>query len=77
MTVTSQNAPGIEEFVEEVKDWPVTGIAFTFYVPSVDDDTGLGWPDLRDRRRVDNLRRDAAEIAHDLRLPELVDHRVE
>jgi MoaA/NifB/PqqE/SkfB family radical SAM enzyme len=52
MTVTAQNADGIEEFVEEVKDWPVTGIAFTFYVPSVDDDTGLGWRDLRDRDPV-------------------------
>jgi MoaA/NifB/PqqE/SkfB family radical SAM enzyme len=52
MTVTSQNAAGIEAFVEEVKGWPVTGIAFTFYVPSVEDDTGLGWPDLRDRDPV-------------------------
>jgi MoaA/NifB/PqqE/SkfB family radical SAM enzyme len=52
MTVTAQNADGIEEFVEEVKDWPVTGIAFTFYVPCVDDQTGLGWPDLRDRDAV-------------------------
>lgn len=52
MTVTRQNAAGIEAFVEEVKDWPVSGIAFTFYVPSVDDDTGLGWPDLRDRDPV-------------------------
>jgi MoaA/NifB/PqqE/SkfB family radical SAM enzyme len=52
MTVTSQNAAGIEAFVEEVKDWPVTGIAFTFYVPSENDDTGLGWPDLRDRDAV-------------------------
>jgi MoaA/NifB/PqqE/SkfB family radical SAM enzyme len=52
MTVTAQNSDGIEEFVEGVKDWPVTGIAFTFYVPSVEDDTGLGWPDLRDRDPV-------------------------
>ena len=52
MTVTSQNSAGIEAFVEEVKDWPVTGIAFTFYVPSVNDSTGLGWPNLRDRDPV-------------------------
>lgn len=52
MTVTRQNAGGIEAFVEEVKDWPVTGIAFTFYVPSVDDQTGLGWHDLRERDTV-------------------------
>jgi MoaA/NifB/PqqE/SkfB family radical SAM enzyme len=52
MTVTRQNAAGIEAFVEEVKDWPVTGIAFTFYVPSVNESTGLGWQDLRDRDPV-------------------------
>ena len=52
MTVTAENSAGIEAFVEEVKDWPVTGIAFTFYVPEVGDDTGLGWPDLRDRDSV-------------------------
>ena len=49
MTITAQNHEGIEAFVEEVKDWPVTGIAFTFYVPVKDDNTGLGWRDLRDR----------------------------
>ena len=38
MTVTKQNAPGIEEFVETVKEWPVTGVAFTFYVPTKNDD---------------------------------------
>lgn len=52
MTVTRQNSAGIEEFVEEVKDWPVTGIAFTFYVPCVDDDSNLGWHDLADRDPV-------------------------
>ncbi|MGB4861880.1 MAG: radical SAM protein [Tepidiformaceae bacterium] len=52
MTVTRQNAAGIEAFVEEVKDWPVTGIAFTFYVPSVDDESNLGWSDLKDRDPV-------------------------
>lgn len=52
MTVTRQNAAGIEAFVEEVKDWPVTGIAFTFYVPSVDDESNLGWHDLKDRDPV-------------------------
>jgi MoaA/NifB/PqqE/SkfB family radical SAM enzyme len=49
MTLTRLNADGIEPFVEEVKDWPVTGIAFTFYVPSLGDQTGLGWEDLRER----------------------------
>jgi len=52
MTLTRLNADGIEPFVEEVKDWPVTGIAFTFYVPSLGDETGLGWEDLRERDLV-------------------------
>ncbi len=52
MTITRENAPGIEEFVEEVKDWPVTGIAFTFYVPTGSDTSGLAWPDLRERDEV-------------------------
>ena len=52
MTLTRQNADGIEEFVEEVKDWPVSGIAFTFYVPYVDDTSGLAWDDLRERDAV-------------------------
>ena len=52
MTITKQNAPGIEEFVETVKDWPVAGVAFTFYVPTKDDRTGLGWDDLRERDEV-------------------------
>ena len=52
MTLTRLNADGIEPFVEEVKDWPVTGIAFTFYVPSLGDQTGLGWEDLRERDLV-------------------------
>ncbi len=49
MTLTAKNHQGMEEFVDEVQDWPVTGVAFTFYVPVKDDDTGLGWLDLRDR----------------------------
>jgi MoaA/NifB/PqqE/SkfB family radical SAM enzyme len=49
MTVTAKNHEGIEEYIEEVKDWPVTGAAFTFYVPVKGDDTGLGWHDLKDR----------------------------
>jgi MoaA/NifB/PqqE/SkfB family radical SAM enzyme len=52
MTVTRQNAPGIEEFVEMVKEWPVTGLAFTFYVPTQNDTTDLGWQDLRERDEV-------------------------
>jgi len=52
MTVTRQNAPGMEAFVEEVKDWPVTGIAFSFYVPTKNDRSELAWPDLRERDDV-------------------------
>lgn len=49
MTITAQNAEGLEQFVEDVKDWPVNGVAFTFYVPVKNDTTGLGWDDLRER----------------------------
>ena len=52
MTITKENAPGIEEFVEMVKDWPVDGVAFTFYVPTKEDDSGLGWEDLGERDEV-------------------------
>ena len=52
MAVTKENAPGIEEFVEEVKDWPIDGIAFTFYVPTENDTGPLVWQDLRERDEV-------------------------
>lgn len=52
MTVTRQNAPGIEAFVEEVKDWPVDGVAFTFLVPGKNDHGPLAWDDLRERDAV-------------------------
>lgn len=52
MTITRQNAPGIEEFVETVKDWPISGVAFTFYVPTQHDESNLTWQDLRDRDEV-------------------------
>lgn len=52
MTITKENAPGLEEFVEEVKDWPVTGVAFTFYVPSKGEHAPLAWDDLRERDAV-------------------------
>jgi hypothetical protein len=49
MTVTKENAGVIEEFVELACDWPVSGIAFTFYVPTRDDHGPLVWRDLRER----------------------------
>jgi len=52
MTITRENAPGLEEFVEEVKEWPVDGVAFTFYVPSKGEHAPLAWDDLRERDAV-------------------------
>ena len=49
MTITPQNARSVTAFVETVADWPVDGIAFTFYVPRREDHSGLAWPDLRAR----------------------------
>ena len=52
MTVTKQNAPGIEEFVETVRDWPISGVAFTMYVPRKNETGDLAWGDLRERDEV-------------------------
>ncbi|MGE0621232.1 MAG: radical SAM protein [Pseudomonadales bacterium] len=49
MTVTRENEEGIEAFVDTVADWPVDGIAFTFYVPSKGEQGPLAWRDLRER----------------------------
>lgn len=54
MTIIAQNAEGLEQFVEDVKDWPVNGVAFTFYVPVKNDTTRLGWDDLRASARRDS-----------------------
>ena len=52
MVLTRQNEAHLEDFVEEVKDWPVTGVAFTFYVPTRDDNSPLVWRDLKERDLV-------------------------
>lgn len=52
MAITRDNAHGIEEFVEEVKDWPISGVAFTFYVPPKNDTSGQSWQDLTERDLV-------------------------
>ena len=52
MAVTRENASGVEEFVDEVRDWPIDGVAFTYYVPKRNDRTPLAWRDLRERDRV-------------------------
>jgi len=49
MTVTRENAGSIGEFVETVVEWPVDGIAFTFYVPSRHDRSNQAWNDLSER----------------------------
>jgi MoaA/NifB/PqqE/SkfB family radical SAM enzyme len=66
MAVTRENAPGLEAFVDEVQDWPVEGVAFTFYVPTEHDRSPLAWPDLRERdavvRRAIALKREHPEL---------------
>ena len=52
MVLTAKNHDGLEQFLEEIKDWPIDGVALTFYVPRADDDSGLGWDDLTDRDAV-------------------------
>lgn len=52
MAITRDNAHGIEEFVEAVKDWPISGVAFTFYVPPMNDTSGQSWQDLTERDLV-------------------------
>jgi len=52
MAVTRENAPGLEKFLEEVAEWPIDGVAFSFYIPVKNDETGLGWKDLKERDKV-------------------------
>ncbi len=52
MAITRQNAPGLEEFIDEVKDWPIAGVAFTFYVPRKNEVSDFTWQDLKDRDPV-------------------------
>lgn len=52
MAITRRNAPGLEEFIDEVNDWPITGVAFTFYVPRKNDDSDMVWQDLTERDDV-------------------------
>ncbi len=66
MTVTRENADAVEAFLAEVEDWPVDGIAFTFYVPRKHDDGPLAWRHLRARddavRKVMALKRRYPQI---------------
>ena len=50
--VTRENEGGVEELIDAVRDWPIDGVAFTFYVPPRYDRAALGWEDLRERDAV-------------------------
>jgi MoaA/NifB/PqqE/SkfB family radical SAM enzyme len=52
MTVTRSNAGYMEQFVSEVEQWPISGIAFTFYVPDKGEVSELAWDDLKERDEV-------------------------
>lgn len=66
MVVTAETEGAIEDFVKEVEDWPVDGIAFTFYVPDKDERGGMAWDTLEDRdaavRKVIELKRKHPKI---------------
>jgi len=49
MVVARSNADYTEEFLQEVQDWPLSGVAFTFYVPTRNDQSELVWHDLKER----------------------------
>lgn len=52
MAITKENAPSIERFVEAVADWPVDGVAFTFYVPRAGERSSLAWDDNEERDQI-------------------------
>jgi MoaA/NifB/PqqE/SkfB family radical SAM enzyme len=52
MTVTKKNSDCIEAFVDEVEQWPIHGIAFTFYVPDKDEISEYAWENLKERDHV-------------------------
>lgn len=52
MTVTRKNAKCLETFIHQVEDWPISGLAFTFYVPGRNDQSGLAWKRLTERDEV-------------------------
>ncbi|MCP4961657.1 MAG: radical SAM protein [Actinomycetia bacterium] len=52
MTVTKKNAPSMERFVEAVADWPVDGVAFSFFVPHEGERSELAWDTNEERDEV-------------------------
>ena len=49
MAITKENSPSIERFVDVVADWPVDGVAFTFYVPRKGECSGQAWETNQER----------------------------
>jgi len=47
--VTRANADRLAELVEQVRDWPVYGLSFTFYVPSRNDSSRHAWATNEER----------------------------
>jgi MoaA/NifB/PqqE/SkfB family radical SAM enzyme len=72
MAITKQNAPSIERFVEAVADWPVDGVAFSFYVPRAGEHSGLAWDTNEERDPVIDR-----AIALKRRYPDLVKANVD
>ncbi len=52
MAIMKSTAHSIEAFVEAVADWPVDGIAFTFYVPTAGEHSELAWDTNEERDEV-------------------------
>jgi MoaA/NifB/PqqE/SkfB family radical SAM enzyme len=66
MTLTRDNARYLEEYLRTIADWPVNGVAFTFYVPASDDRSIFAWRDLKERdvvvRKLIELKKEFPQI---------------
>ncbi len=52
MAVMRSTAHAMEAFVEAVADWPIDGVAFTFYVPTAGEHSDLAWDTNEERDEV-------------------------
>lgn len=52
MAIMKSTSHSVEEFVEAVAEWPIDGIAFTFYVPTSGEKSDLAWDTNHDRDEV-------------------------
>jgi len=52
MAVMKSTAHSIEAFVESIADWPIDGVAFTFYVPTAGEQSELAWETNDERDEV-------------------------